>query len=105
MASRVAFLAADQSAGLSSASGGMRQFIRSASDIVARGRGCGGGRRLLVNHDHAPARAAAATSPVAIQTATLAAFTLVNSVVTTSVPDSTSSTPMMTEDRTFSQRG
>ncbi len=70
MVSRATFLPVDHSAGLSSAIGGMRQASRSASDMVARGRGRGRGRRFLVSQNHAPARAATATSPMAIQMAT-----------------------------------
>src|SRR5271165_1279366 len=100
----LSLVAGDQVTGLSRASGGIRQLARSAGDMVVRGCGAGRGRRDRVSITHPPAATAPAASAADSQTATVVALKAGNSVVTTRVPDSISSVPMITDAVIFSQR-
>src|ERR1700728_2615180 len=83
----------------------MRQVKRPGEDMVLAGWGRGGGRRDRVSQSQPPAAAPTTTNAMASQIATAEELNDGKSVVITRVPDSTSSTAMISPARTFSHRG
>jgi hypothetical protein len=82
----------------------MRQFRRSDGLIVVAGCAGAGGRRDRVSRSQVPTPAPAAANAIASEIATVAELNDGNSVVITRVPDSTSSTEMISPASMFSQR-
>src|SRR6266567_6383618 len=95
------FVPGDQTTGLSRASGGIRQFARSA---LVRPANPAAPPRAAASLSQPNASAEPTANPTASQATTAAADTPANSVVTTSVPESSSNSPMITPATIFSQR-